>query len=80
MGDSKGLALAGSMPDLELACGLGTGAMFSADVSSRTWVPVGGLLPVPVTAPEPDLARQVRADAALTSFWSDRLRRVAALL
>ena len=80
VGMAAGLALAGALPQLELACGLGTGAMFTADVSSMTWVPTGGVLPVPTAAPDPDRLSEVRADAELTAWWRDRLRRVAALL
>jgi len=37
-------------------------------------------MPVPTAAPDPDRLSEVRADAELTAWWRDRLRRVAALL
>ncbi|AXB48803.1 o-succinylbenzoate synthase [Amycolatopsis albispora] len=76
VGLAAGLALAGALPSLEFACGLGTAALLANDVTSTPLSPVDGYLPVPRRAPEPDLADAVRADEARTAWWLDRLARV----
>jgi O-succinylbenzoate synthase len=80
VGLAAGLAMAGALPELDLACGLGTGSLLAGDVSSAGFVVRDGYLPVPVTAPEPDLLTGVLADADRQRWWRDRLARVAALL
>jgi O-succinylbenzoate synthase len=78
------LALAGALPDLPYACGLGTLSLLTGDlvddgVSVR---PVGGWLPVPQLPPLPDPARLEEyrmTDPARERWWRDRLTRVAAL-
>ena len=80
VGLAAGLAAAGALPELPYACGLGTGALLSADVSSAAPTPAGGSLPVPTRPPDPDLLAQVSADPATTRYWRSRLARVAALL
>ncbi|HEX4703197.1 MAG TPA: o-succinylbenzoate synthase [Pseudonocardiaceae bacterium] len=77
VGLAAGLALAGALPELDFACGLGTVSLLTSDVVARPLFPVDGWLPVPVTPPEPVAAV---ADAATTARWLDRLARVAALL
>ncbi|MCO1657453.1 o-succinylbenzoate synthase [Pseudonocardia humida] len=74
------LALAGALPELPYACGLGTGALLSADVVELPLVPTVGWLPVPRRAPEPLLRGEVAADAERTRWWLDRLDRVRARL
>jgi O-succinylbenzoate synthase len=80
-GIAAGLALAGALPDLDLACGLGTGALFTADVAAVPG-PDGGFLPVPRRAPAPEADRlaRVRAAPGRERWWRDRLARVAAVL
>jgi O-succinylbenzoate synthase len=54
VGLSAGLALAGALPELDFACGLGTLSLLSGDVvgAARALTPVDGYLPVaPVTPP-----------------------------
>ena len=80
VGLAAGLAMAGALPQLDLACGLGTGSLLAADVSSAGFVVRDGHLPVPTRAPEPDLADGVRPDPERERWWRDRLARVAALL
>jgi O-succinylbenzoate synthase len=78
VGLSAQLALAGALPHLELACGLGTVSLLAGDVVTEPLRPVGGLLPVPVRPPDPDpelLARYAHPDAARTRWWLDRLDR-----
>lgn len=80
VGLAAGLALAGALPDLRHACGLGTATLLTGDVSSTRLVPVAGRLPVLGRAPDPDLVDDFRADATTTAAWLARLARVAALL
>ncbi|WP_435828434.1 o-succinylbenzoate synthase [Nocardia testacea] len=73
------LALAGALPELDHACGLGTVDLFEGDVVARSLRPVDGFLPVPRTAPEPDpglLEKYRHPDPARTEWWIARLRRL----
>ncbi len=76
------LALAGALPELPFACGLGTVALLDGDLSASSLLPVDGRMPVPRRAPEPDPALVTAAtpSAATQRRWLDRLRRVHALL
>ena len=79
------LALAGALPDLDLACGLGTSALLRADVvaDARRPLPVGGELAVPARPPEPDPDRwgqHEQPDPDRRAWWLDRLARAALLL
>jgi len=76
VGLAAGLALAGALPELDFACGLGTISLLTADVVDTPYRPVDGWLPVPTTPPEPVT---VTADPDTTMRWRDRLRRVSAL-
>jgi o-succinylbenzoate synthase len=73
------IALAGALPELPFACGLGTGALFTGDVVERPLAPVGGWLAVPrrAPAPVPDPAWAASADRA--AWWAARYARVRAL-
>lgn len=79
VGLAAGLALAGALPSLDFACGLGTLSLLRGDVSTASLSPVDGYLPVPRVAPEPDLLGDVRADERTRRWWLDRLDRVRAL-
>jgi O-succinylbenzoate synthase len=73
------LALAGALPELRYACGLGTLALFTDDVVApgRQLRPVDGRLPVPRTPPAPDpehLAR-LAPDGGRAEWWRARLAR-----
>jgi o-succinylbenzoate synthase len=72
------VALAGALPELEYACGLGTGALLAADVVARPLLPRDGWLAVPRRAPEPELRDAVAAAPARQRWWHERLARVAA--
>ncbi|MEU7630179.1 o-succinylbenzoate synthase [Nocardia sp. NPDC049220] len=77
------LALAGALPDLDFACGLGTVSLLTGDVVPDSLRPVDGYLPVPRTPPRPDpilLERYQHPDAARTAWWRERLARVMALV
>ena len=81
VGLAAGLALAGALPSLEFACGLGTLSLLSSDIvgPARSLRPVDGYLPVAPVPPTPDpalLDRYEIADPARASWWRDRLARV----
>jgi O-succinylbenzoate synthase len=74
------LALAAALPELDLACGLGTLSLFTADVVGESLRPVGGFVRVPGAAPEPDpaaLASVRLLDPERVTWWHDRLARAA---
>jgi O-succinylbenzoate synthase len=73
------IALAGALPELDFACGLGTGALLVADVVADPLVPVDGWLPVPRRAPIPVLAPTLVAPADRVEWWTARHARVRAL-
>jgi O-succinylbenzoate synthase len=77
------LALAGALPSLDLACGLGTVRLFTSDLVARPSLPVDGRLPVPRTPPEPDpdlLAAHRIIDPERAAWWAARLDRARLLL
>lgn len=81
IGLAAGLALAGALPDLPYACGLGTAALLTGDLVSAPLRPVSGVLPVVPYPPAPDplLLAEFRPDPRRERYWLDRLSRVAAL-
>jgi O-succinylbenzoate synthase len=85
VGLSAQLALAGALPELDFACGLGTLSLLEGDVVSTdaSLRPIDGYLPVPRTPPTPDPALMDAydlADADQAAWWRDRLARVRAEL
>ncbi|MCX4096377.1 o-succinylbenzoate synthase [Nocardia sp. alder85J] len=83
VGLSAQLALAGALPELDFACGLGTVKLFDGDVVAESSRPVDGFLPVPKAPPTPDpaLLRRFRhPDPDRTAWWRTRLERVRLLL
>jgi o-succinylbenzoate synthase len=81
VGLAAGLALAGALPELSFACGLGTIALLDDDVVTDPLRPVDGHLPVPRTPPTPTpalLAAHAPRDPARLAWWRERLTRVAA--
>ncbi|RRO17335.1 O-succinylbenzoate synthase [Saccharopolyspora rhizosphaerae] len=82
VGLSAQLALAGALPELPFACGLGTVALLEGDVVAEPLLPEQGFLPVPSTPPEPDPARVAAATppADVQRWWLDRMARVGKLL
>jgi O-succinylbenzoate synthase len=77
VGLAAGLALAGALPSLEFACGLGTLSLLEGDVCAESLSPVDGYLPVPRVAPEP--ASAYAAPPGVAAAWEARLSRVRAL-
>jgi O-succinylbenzoate synthase len=75
------IALAAALPELEFACGLGTGRLFTTDVVAEgdRLVPRDGVLPVLRTAPEPVRRAEVAADPGREAWWRARAERVALL-
>jgi O-succinylbenzoate synthase len=80
VGLAAGLALAGALPSLDFACGLGTISLLDGDVTTLSLSSVDGYLPVPVTAPEPDLVGGAEADRETADRWLRRIARVRAML
>ncbi|GLZ47577.1 o-succinylbenzoate synthase [Actinomycetospora sp. NBRC 106375] len=81
VGLAAGLALAGALPELPFACGLGTADLLAADVVATPFHPVDGVLAVPPSppAPDPSLLARYAAEPATRDWWTARLRRVQAL-
>jgi len=73
------IALAAALPELDYACGLGTGLLLTTDVVAETdrLLPVDGWLPVPRTAPDPVRRHEVAADPETTAWWRTRAERLA---
>ncbi len=77
------LALAGALPELDHACGLGTINLFDGDVVEDSLRPVDGRLTVARTPPQPDpalLQRFRHPDPEREAWWRARLTRVLRLL
>lgn len=76
------LALAGALPELPFACGLGTVALLDGDIVDDPLLPVDGHLPVPrhAPAPSPALVAAATPTADVQRRWLNRLHRVYALL
>ena len=79
VGIAAGVALAGALPELPFACGLGTVALLTHDVALDPLVPVDGALPVRRAEPDPGLLTKASADETTTAWWKDRAQRVAQL-
>jgi O-succinylbenzoate synthase len=81
VGLAAGLALAGALPELPYACGLGTASLLTGDVVQHPLSPVGGLLPVMPYSPAPDanLLQQHAMSPERETYWRERIARVAAL-
>ena len=73
VGLATALALAGALPELPFASGLGTGSLLADDLVSSPLVPTGG--EIAVSRIQPDAAALGRARARVTNEeqWRDRL-------
>jgi O-succinylbenzoate synthase len=75
------VALAGALPELAFACGLGTLSLLSGDVvadSDSLW-PIDGFLSVPRKPPVPEPGRLTAfelTDSDRSAWWRERLARV----
>lgn len=74
-GLDSGVAAAAALAELPFACGLGTGALLTADVTVRPRVPVDGVLLVGRTPPDLDalLEARDRLVPERVEFWDARL-------
>ncbi len=81
VGMAAGVAAAAALSTLEHACGLGTGALFTADVA-EPFIPAGGYVRPRWFAGADDVdLRGVRdVDPSREQWWKDRLARCHALL
>lgn len=78
VGLSQGAALAASLPELDFDCGLGTGALFTADVADLT--PADGAIPVGRLVPDAVRLDRLAAPTDRRDWWLERLARCHALL
>ena len=84
IGLASGLALAGVLPELPFACGLGTASLLAGDVvaEQRSLVPVDGYLPVAPTPPAPErrlAERYALREPDRIAWWRARLEAVRAI-
>lgn len=79
VGISRGLLAAAALPELQHACGLGTGGLFVEDVVAPA-VPTDGFLPVGPVVPEPDRLAALAAAPDRQQWWIDRVRACYPLL
>jgi O-succinylbenzoate synthase len=84
IGLSAGLALAGALPELRFACGLGTRSLLAGDIvaEARTLIPVDGYLPVAPMPPAPDPDRVEHyavSNEYRIAWWRERLRTARAI-
>jgi O-succinylbenzoate synthase len=85
VGLGAGLALAGALPDLPFACGLGTAQLLAQDVVDQPLMPEGGELPVlgpgdPRLEPRAAALAACEPDPQLREQWLERLRRLEDVL
>ncbi|MEJ2867568.1 o-succinylbenzoate synthase [Actinomycetospora sp. OC33-EN08] len=76
VGLAAGLALAGALPELPFACGLGTTSLLAADTVPESLVPVDGALPVLPAAPGPAVGTLPAMSPDRATWWLDRVARV----
>ncbi len=73
VGIAVGLAAAAALPNLDHACGLGTGRLFVEDVAEPV-APVDGYLPVGPVTPDPARLQALAAPPQRRQWWIDRIR------
>ena len=79
VGIAVGLAAAAALPDLDHACGLGTGRLFAEDVAEPV-APIDGYLPVGPVIPDPARLQALAAAPQRRQWWIDRIRACYPLL
>ncbi|ORB85423.1 O-succinylbenzoate synthase [Mycobacterium kansasii] len=79
VGIGTGLIAAGALPQLQHACGLGTGGLFVEDVA-ETVRPVDGTLAVGPVAPDPARLHALAAPSQRRQWWIDRIKACYPLL
>ncbi|MGN8051298.1 o-succinylbenzoate synthase [Curtobacterium sp. 22159] len=80
VGLGMGAFLAAAAMSPGYAAGLGTAAMFTADVTASPLLPVGGQVPVRRADVSAELLQRHAASPERTAWWRARLERVHALL
>ncbi len=80
IGLSMGLALAAALPELEYDCGLGTAALFTADVVAEPLRPRAGALAVTRPFPTTSGLDHVEAPTDRCDWWLQRLARCYRIL
>ena len=80
VGLAMGIHLAACLPELPYANGLGTAALFAADVVTQPLIAIDGKLPVYRPEPDAELMAAHQASPERTKWWLDRLERCWALL
>jgi o-succinylbenzoate synthase len=73
VGIGIGLAAAAALPQLQHACGLGTGGLFIEDVAEVA-APVGGQLPVAPVTPDPARLQALAASPQRRQWWIERVK------
>lgn len=74
IGMSHGLKLAASLPELNFASGLGTGALFTQDLANLPII--NGSITLSSPNPDPEALRNLAAPKERLEWWRDRIRRV----
>lgn len=80
VGIAMGAALAARLPALDFDCGLGTAALFEADVTEHPLVPVDGSVTTTRVDVSTRLCDRFRATPERTQWWTQRLTRVHRIL
>jgi O-succinylbenzoate synthase len=76
VGIAAGVALAAALPELPYACGLATVQLLTDDVTTRSLLPVDGMLPVGVPAVDPTALDRLAAAPDRVAHWAARLAQV----
>src|SRR5690625_7923155 len=76
IGLSAGLALAGALPELDHACGLGTATLLTGDLVARPLHAEDGRLPVTRPVPDEELLARRAADQIGRASCRERVARM----
>ena len=76
VGIAAGVALAAALPELPYACGLATVQLLTDDVTTRSLLPVDGMLPVGVPTVDPLALDRLAAAPDRVAHWAARLAQV----
>jgi o-succinylbenzoate synthase len=79
VGIGAGLIAAAALPQLDHACGLGTGGLFVEDVAESA-VPVDGSLSAGLVKPDPARLQALAAPPQVRQWWIDRVKACYRLL
>ncbi|MEV0948077.1 o-succinylbenzoate synthase [Rhodococcus sp. NPDC049939] len=79
VGIAAGVAAAAALPDLQFACGLGTGGLFESDVALPR-EPVNGELAVRAVIPDTARIEALTTSTETSRWWMERARRCHGLL